>query len=95
MQREKVWVGGEGGPGSRLVVVATSSKTQSVNICTGLNEAGTYEVTYVIMSPDPYMTPRDVGSCRTVEALVEKIQRHNGFKRDDPSPPEPDTSEQN
>lgn len=95
MQREKVWVGGEGGPGSRLVVVATSTKSQSVNICTGLNQAGTYDATYVIKPPVPYMTLRDVGSSRTVQELIEKIERRHGFRRDDPSPPDPDTSEQN
>lgn len=94
MPRELVWVGGEGSPGARLVVMDTRANNQSINICTSLNEKATYEATYYISSPDPYMSVRDVGSCRTVEELVKKVERFHGVKRPERTGPKPKTKGQ-
>ncbi len=74
MSRIDVWIGSQGMPEARLVRLQTGRDTQSVNICRSSNVLGEYQSSYIIDDETHFLTGRDLGSCQTIDELIEKIR---------------------
>lgn len=82
VERVDEWIGDQGMPGARLVRMQRGETKQSFNFCFSSGVPGEYEYKYDIKVPSRFMSNGEFSGCRSVEALIEKILRYGGEKRE-------------